>query len=161
MHSQEPVIILFLICLVTPPVHCHLERMPGTGLVAELGSRAQKAKKSLEENGLFAVHACLSCVLALWCWLAASSADVSCPASQQDNIKLIWHPNNARKSKTPECKAVYWRRGIGLMCIATIQLKFLRQAVKIFPFFSFFFYPPFKFSAVQIKNDGKSKSWFF
>lgn len=79
--------------------------MPETGLVAELDSQARTTarlkKKILEEKCLFAVHACLSCVLALWFWPAARSADVGCPASQQDNIKLIWHPYSAQKSENP------------------------------------------------------------
>lgn len=91
---------------VHPPVHHHLQRMPRTGLVAELDSQARSAasleRKILEGKGLFAVHACLSCALALWCWTPACSADVDCPASQQDNIQLIWHPKHAHKNKSPD-----------------------------------------------------------
>lgn len=74
-----------------PPQYHHLERMPETGLVAELDSRAigplpRWRGKSWREKGHFAVHACLSSALALRSWTAARSADVDCPAPPQDNI---------------------------------------------------------------------------
>lgn len=142
---------------VHPLVHHHLERMPGTGLVAELDSRARSAarleKKILEGKSLFAVHACLSCVLALWCWTAACSADVGCPASQQDNISLIWHPKHAHKKPSP------WpwishslQRGISLGCIVSeLHLRSMQRSVI---FASFVLSPPsFAVNSKQLRSN--------
>lgn len=117
---------LSLICRFTPPVHDHLERMPGTGLVAELDSLARSAarlgRKVLEGKGLFAVHACLSCDPAPRRWTSAHSADVGCAASQQDNILLLWRPKRGHKTKSPEPGLVTGCRGS--ISVAPHQARF-------------------------------------
>lgn len=138
---------------VHPLVHHHLERMPGTGLVAELDSRARSAarleKKILEGKSLFAVHACLSCVLALWCWTAACSADVGRPASQQDNISLIWHPKHAHKNRAPDRGL---DRSISLGCILKELLP--RSVQRSVIFAPFIFSPPsFAVNSKQLRSN--------
>lgn len=118
MCSQEPVITLFLISLFTPLFTTIWRGCQGLAWwqnqTHRLGAPPGSRGKSWREKAFFAVRACLPCVLALWCWTAACSADVGCPASQQDNIQLIWHPKHARKNKSPHRGLVKGRREASL-----------------------------------------------
>lgn len=90
MCSEESVILLFLISALTSLFPAIWRGCRGPATVAEAHQQAQSAarfeRRILEGNGLFAANACQCCILALWCWPAARSADVGCPASRQGNI---------------------------------------------------------------------------
>lgn len=90
MCSEESVIILFLISALTSLFPAIWRGCRWAATVAQTHQQAQRVarfeRRILEGNGPFAANACQCCILALWCWPAARSTDVGCPASRQHNI---------------------------------------------------------------------------